>query len=201
MSASTTVPKAKRTTRSKSFRYAAAVLAFFCVVYIGYAGIRIVKDFRLVEAAFPSLPAEYTTDVDMAILFSGMMLPLDHLENSFLYGIRYPPSTIPNDTFSPGNPIADAIYKAQKEQGLVLLDGAVPLPEIMQLKQSSIEAVGRAVYLSQERPVARRAFEDGKGILHPDAAFEREPAVSQLRHIFEMAYGPKALEQIARPDK
>jgi hypothetical protein len=129
-----------------------------------------------------------------------MMLHLNRPENSLLRWIKYPPLTVPGAPLNTGNPIGDEISKAQKEQNLLNLGGVLPLGELMQLKQSSIEAVGRAIYLSQARPGASRSFEGLRGS-SVEADFVREPAVGQLRQIFAIAYGQRALQQATRPEK
>jgi hypothetical protein len=183
------------------WRYTAAGLVLLCVALAGYLGIGVVKDFWLVKQAFPSLPAEFATDLDVSILFSPMMLHLNRPENSLLRWIKYPPLTIPGAPLPTGNPIGDEIFKAQKEQNLLNLGGILPLDEIMQLKQSSIEAVGRAIYLSQATPGASRSFERLGGPSTVDPDFVRESAVEQLRQIFAIAYGQRALQQATRPER
>jgi len=181
------------------WRYAAAGLVLLCVILVGYQGIDDVRDFRLVREAFPSLSAEFTTDLDSAILFSPMMLPLDRLGSAFLRWIQYPPHTLPYAPNSTRDPIGDAIRKAQAQQ--LNLGGALPLDDILHLKQSSIEAIGRAIYLSQEGSAATRSFENSEVVAIAKPDFAREPPIEQLRQIFEITYGRKALEQATQPER
>ena len=88
MPAHADVPKAKHTTGRKIVRYAVAVLALLCAVFVVYAAINVVRDYSLVKEAFPSLPAELTTDMDVSILFSPAMVILDRSENRFLHWIK-----------------------------------------------------------------------------------------------------------------
>jgi hypothetical protein len=68
----------------------------------------------------------------------------------------------------------------------------------MRLNQESLEAVGRALYLSQESASAAEAFEQGKGdsVAHPD--FAHASAVQQAREIFGTVYGQEALREAAK---
>jgi hypothetical protein len=72
---------------------------------------------------------------------------------------------------------------------------------IMSLKESSLDAMGRAVYLSQDGSDAAQAFAQGREHSLPYPGFAQATAVKQLRRIFEIAYGPKALEQVTQPEK
>jgi hypothetical protein len=177
-------------------RYAALGLILLCVALIGYSGVDLAKDIWLVNEAFPSLPSGFATDLDAALLFSPVMLNLDSMENGFLHFIKYPILTLPNRPLPTGNPIGDKINQAQKEQDLLRPSGALPLDNIMNVKESSMEAFGRAVYLSQDGSDAAQAFAQGEGhsVVYP--GFAQEPAVKQLRQIFEIAYGQKALDQV-----
>jgi hypothetical protein len=176
-------------------RSAAAGLAFLCAAILGYLSIDVFKDVRLVSEAFPALPSDFAMDMDVSILFSPMMLHADDLGNDFLRRIKYPPLTLPNAPLPSGNPIEDEILKAQKDQGLLRPGGAAPLDQFMRLNQESLEAVGRAIYLSQESSSAAEAFEQGKGdsLAHPD--FAHESAVQQAREIFGSVYGQEALRE------
>jgi hypothetical protein len=199
MPANTDVPTANRTVRFQIFRFAAVVLAVLCAAFVVYAGINVVRDYSLVKAAFPSLPAELTTDMDVSILVSPAMLVADRTGNRFLHWIKYPPLTLPDATPPTRNTIGDEIHKAQKEQDLVRLDDVAGVDDIIHINQDSIAAVGRAIYLSQERPAVTR-FEQGKAASIGEPAPEREAAIKQVRQIFEIAYGEKALQQAARSE-
>lgn len=175
-------------------RYTVAVLVLLCVALLSYASLGVLKDVWLVNEAFPSLPSYFATDMETAILFSPVMLCAKEAGDSFLRFIKYPPLTLPNAPLPTGNPVGDQIVKAQREQGLLRPGGAVPLSQIMELNQSSLETLGRAIYLSQESSDAALAFEQGRGgsIAHP--AFEHEPARRQVQQLFEAAYGLAALQ-------
>jgi hypothetical protein len=200
MSTHADTPKASRTAGSKIFRYAGAVLAVLLAAFLVDASINVVADYSLVKEAFPSLPAQLTTDMNLAILFSPAMLVVDRSENRFLHWIKDPNLTLPDMTAPVRNTIGDEIHKAQTEQNLVRLNEVLPLDNTILITQSSIAAVGRAIYLSQERPAARR-FEQGKAASIGDRATERQAEIKQLRQIFEIAYGEKALQQVTRPEK
>jgi hypothetical protein len=187
--------------RAPSFnvaRRSAAGLAVLCAAVLGYLSIDVFKDVRLVSKAFPALPSDFAMDMDVSILFSPMMLHADDLGSDFLRWIKYPPLTLPNAPLPSGNPIQDEILKAQKDQGLLRPGGAAPLDRFMLLNQESLEAVGRAIYLSQESSSAAEAFEQGKGesFAHPD--FLRESAVQQAREIFASVYGRQALQDATK---
>jgi hypothetical protein len=193
MSPHTDVPKAGRSTQFKVFSYAAVVLAVVCVAFVVDAAINVVKDYSLV----PSLPSQVTTDMELSILSSPAMLIVDRSENLHLHWIKYPDLTLPNVTPPTRNTIGDEIHKAQRERNLVRLDEVLPVGNIIHIRQSSIEAVGRAIYLSQEKPGAKR-FEQGKAALIGAPASERDASIKQLRQIFEIAYGQNALQQATR---
>jgi hypothetical protein len=179
-------------------RSAVAGLALLCAVVLGYLSFDVFKDVRLVSEAFPALPSDFAMDMDVSILFSPMMLHVDEAGTSFLRWIKYPPLTLPNAPIPTGNPIQDEILKAQKEQGLLRPGGPVPLDQFMRLNQVSLEAVGRAIYLSQESSGAAEAFEQGKGesVAHMD--FAHESPVRQVREIFGSVYGQEALHEATR---
>jgi hypothetical protein len=179
-------------------RGAAAGLALLCAGVLGYLSIDVFKDVRLVSETFPALPSDFAMDMDVSILFSPMMLHADDLGNDFLRWIKYPPLTLPNAPLPSGNPIEDQILKAQKDQGLLRPGGAAPLGQFMLLNQESLEAVGRAIYLSQENSSAAEAFERGKGgsLAHPN--FAHASAVQQAREIFGTVYGQEALREAAK---
>src|SRR5271154_6268895 len=107
------------------WRHAAAVLVLLCVALMGYSSMGVVRDLWLVNKAFPSLPSYFATDMQTAILFSPLMLCLDHFGDSFLHWIKYPPLTLPNAPLPTGNPVSDEIAKAQREQGLLRPGGAI----------------------------------------------------------------------------
>ncbi len=179
----------------------ALTLGFACVMLFGYLSIGVFKDVRLVNQAFPALPSDFAMDMDVSILFSPMMLRLDDFGNGFLKGIKYPPGTLPNAPLPTGNPIEDQILTAQKRQGLLRPGGAAPLDQIMLLNQESLEAVGRAIYLSQESRRDAEAFEQAKGDSTAHPAFTSESAVTQVRQIFASVYGQNALRDVTETNK
>jgi hypothetical protein len=181
-------------------RYTGAGLILVCVAFLGYSERNIFRDTRIVAEAFPSIPSDFATELDFSILFSPFMLRLDDIEKSALRWIKYPPLTLPDAPLPTGNPIGDQIHKARNKQGLVNVDDDLPSNGILGLKQSSLEALGRAIYLSQEKSDAKQDFEQGKGesTIHP--GFARKSPVEQLRQLFEIAYGPTAARQAAQPE-
>lgn len=170
-------------------------LGLACVMLLGYLSIDVFKDVRLVNQAFPALPSDFAMDMDVSIFFSPAMLPLDDLGNGFLKWIKYPPGTLPNAPLPTGNPIEDQVLKAQKRQGLLRPGEAVRLDQLMLLNQESLEAVGRAIYLSQASPSAAEAFEQAKGDSKAHPGFTGESAVAQVREIFRSVYGQSALQK------
>jgi len=190
--------------RIQRWHYPVACLALLCVLFAGYAGFKVFKEVRLVDRAFPSLPSAFATDLETSMLFSPVRSILDRSENGFLRLIKYPPLTIPNAPLPTANLIGDQIHQAQLDQGLVVRIGpgsVLPLDDIARVAPSSMDAVGRAMYLSQNNSQATRDFEDGKGPSTLDDNFAGRPAVDQLREIFEIAYGRKALEQVTQPER
>jgi hypothetical protein len=179
-------------------------LVLLCAALIVYAGIDVVKDISLVNEAFPSLPSEFAGDLKTSLLLSPAKLQLHRFENGFLRWIQYPPLTLPYAGLPTGDPIGDEIYDAQEKQGLITelgSGGLHSLDEMMHLKPSSLDAVGRAIYLSQERPAGPRGIEHSEVASMVGPGFEKESAVEQLRQIFEIAYGEKALQEATRPER
>ena len=78
----------------------------------------------------------------------------------------------------------------------MLRPGGVPLDNIMNVRENSMEAIGRAVYLSLDSSDAAQAFAQGQGHSVGYPGFAQETPVKQLRKIFEVAYGQKVLEQV-----
>ena len=56
----------------------------------------------------------------------------------------------------------------------------------MSLKESSMDAIGRAIYLSQVGSDAAHAFAHGGEHSFPYPGFAQAPPVKQLRQIFEI---------------
>lgn len=187
--------------RSHRVRSAVLGVGLLCVVLLGYSERNVVEDMRLVAEAFPTIPSTRATDLDLSILFSPIMLSASRVENTVLRWIKYPPATLPNAPLPSANPIADQIEKARREQGLIHPEDVLPLNGIEVIKRSSIEAIGRAIYLSQDRPNAKREFEQGSGQSAPYPGFAEKSPVGQLQQIFEIAYGPTALRQVRQPEK
>lgn len=182
-------------------RYAGAGLALLCVVLLGYSERNVVKDMRLVAEAFPAIPSVRATDLDLSILFSPVMLTVNRVETTVLRWMKYPQLTLPDAPLPSGNPIGDQIEKARREQGLIHPGDVLPLNGIEAIQESSMEALGRAIYLSQDRPDARRDFEQGSGPSIPYPGFAGKSPVDQLRQMFEIAYGPTALRQVRQREK
>ncbi len=176
-------------------RYVLVGLVLLCVAAVGYSGIDLVKDIWLVNKAFPSLPSGFASELDAALVFSPLMLDLESSQAGFLRFIKYPPLTLPNEPHRAENPIADEIRHARNSQGSLAQDN------IMSLKESSMDAIGRAIYLSQDGSDAARAFAHGGEHSLPYPGFAQAPPVKQLRQIFEIAYGQRALEQVTQLDK
>jgi len=185
----------EQSTRFHFGRYVVIGLVLLCVAGVGYSGIDLVKDVWLVNEAFPSLPSGFANELDAALVFSPLMLHMDSGENSFLRFIKYPPLTLPDAQRPARNPIGDEIRRAQSSQGTVAVD------DIMSLKESSLDAMGRAVFLSQDGSDAAQAFAKGGEHSLPYPGFAQATAVKQLRQLFEIAYGQRALEQVTRPEK
>ena len=80
---------------------------------------------------------------------------MDSSENGFLLSSSTPPLTLPNEPFPARNPIRDKIRQAQNSQGSRAIDN------IMSLKEFSMDAIGRGVYLSQDGSDAAQAFAQG----------------------------------------
>ncbi len=184
---------------SHPWRYAAVGVAALCLAVAGYEAVGILRDFQLVDQAFPGLPSDFTEDVNAAILFSPVAIQVERAENAFLRGINYPIPEEPFATPPPADPIGAEIVKAQKEQGMRTLAGAVPVANIEDLKRPSLEAFGRAIYLSQNSPADRQAFEKDTGKWSDAADLGQQTGVQQVRQIFQMAYGPNVLQQATRP--
>jgi len=182
-------------------RYAGATLLFVCVALLGYAERNIFRDMRLVAEAFPTIPSTRATDLDVSILFSPIALNLDRARNSVLRGMKYPPFTLPDRGIPKSDPINDQILKARNAQGLIHPGDVLLLNGIEAIKQPSVEALGRAIYLSQDRPDAKRDFERGSAEYPPYPGFVRKSPVAQLQQLFEIAYGPTALQQVMKPEK
>jgi len=187
--------KVDHSTRFHFGRCVVIGLVLLCVAVVGYSGIDLVRDVWLVNEAFPSLPAGLASELDAALLFTPLMVSMDSSENSLLRFIKYPPFTLPDARRPARNPIGDEIRQAQSSQGSVAVDN------IMGLKESSLDAMGRAVYLSQDGSDAAKAFAQGGEHSLPYTGFAQATAVKQLRQIFEIAYGQKALEQVTQPEK
>jgi hypothetical protein len=196
--------KTRRTAGLRLLLYVGAGVVLLCAAIIVYVGIDVVKDISLVDKAFPGLPSELAGDLRVALVFSPPRIEMDRLEYRFLRAIRYPPLTLPNARLPSADPIGDEIHQAQEEQGLAAMLGAgglLPLNDVLKLKRSSLDSLGRAIYLSQERPPGSRAAERTEVASIVDPAFERESSVEQFRQIFEIAYGQKALGEATRPDR
>ena len=185
----------EQSTRFHFGRYVVIGLVLLCVAVVGYSGIDLVKDVWLVNEAFPSLPSGLASELDAALVFSPLMLDMDSSENSFLRFIKYPPLTLPDAQRPARNPIGDEIRQAQSSQG------SLPVDNIMSLKESSLDAMGRAVYLSQDGSEVAQAFAQGGEHSIPYPGFAQATAIKQLRQIFEIAYGQKALEQVTQPEQ
>jgi len=183
----------EQSTRLHFGRYVVTGLVLLGVAAVGYLGIDLVKDIWLVNEAFPSLPSGFASELDVALVFSPLMLHTDSSENSLFRFIKYPPLTLPDGQRPARNPIGDEIRQAQSRQGAV--------DNIMSLKESSLEAMGRAVYLSQDGSDAAQAFGQRGERSIPYPGFAQATAVKQLRQLFEIAYGQKALEQATQPEK
>lgn len=106
-------------------------------------------------------------------------------ENSFLRFVKYPPLTLPDAQRPARNPIGDEIRQAQSSQGTVAVDN------IVSLKESSLDAMRRAFYLSQDGSDAAQAFAQGGEHSIPYPGFDHATAVKQLRQIFEIATAKK----------
>lgn len=176
-------------------------VVFVCVALLGYSDRNIFKDMRLVSEAFPAIPSVRATDLDLSILFSPVMLRVDGTENTILRWMKYPQLTLPDAPLPSGNPIGDQIEKARREQGLLHPGDVLPLNGIEAIQESSMEALGRAIYLSQDRPDTTREFEQGSGQSIPYPGFAAKSPVGQLQQLFEIAYGPTALRQVRKPEK
>lgn len=182
-------------------RYAVIGLVLLCVVLVGYLATDSARNIWLVNEAFPSLPSGFETDLDIALIFSPLMLHLDGMGNGVLRFMKYPILTIPNTPLPTGNPIGDAVRQAQKEQDLLRPGGALPLDNIMNVKENSMEAIGRAVFLSLDSSDAAQAFAQGRGHSAGYPGFAQERPVKQLRKLFEVAYGQKVLGQVTHENK
>lgn len=182
-------------------RYFGAGVVLLCVVLLGYSERNIFKDMRLVTEALPAIPSVRETDLDLSILFSPVMLSVNRVENTVLRWMKYPPLTLPDAPLPSGNPIDDQIEKARREQGLIHPGDILPLNGIEAINESSMEALGRAIYLSQDRPDTKRDFEQGSGQSTPYPGFAAKSPVEQVQQLFEIAYGPTALRQVSQSEK
>lgn len=176
-------------------------LLVICVVVLGYWERHSVRDMRLVAEAYPSIPSVYATSLDLSILMSPIDLSVDRARKKFLRSIKYPPQTLPDQGVPKSNPISDEILKARNEQGLVHPGDVLGANGIDALNHASVMALGRAIYLSQDRPADTRDFEQGSGQSTPYLGFAQKSAVDQARQIFEITYGPTALQQVEQPEK
>jgi hypothetical protein len=188
-------PIPEKTTRSHAGRQILTSVIVICIVILGYSELGLFRDLRLVNQAFPAIPSAFSTEMDMSIALSPVLLGYDAMRRGLSRWVKYPPATEPNSPLPTHDPISDQIQRARIEQGLFHPDDSMPLNGITDLRRPSVEALGRAIYLSQEKPAAAREFAQGNGTATPNQGFAQESRVDQLRQIFQLAYGPTALQE------
>jgi hypothetical protein len=139
--------------------------------------------------------------MEASIILAPIADGLDLIGIGFLRAIHYPGLGVPSGLPRPssGNPILDQIYLAQKQQGLAskaVAGGVVTLSGILKLKPASLDALGKAFYLSQRDPTLADYLSSSLVSNSDGASIAMAPQVAVMRRIFAAAYGPEALKQV-----
>ena len=188
-------------TKQGLVRFGIIGLILLSLIPIGIVSEDAYRVSRLVNEAFPYLPSDFANAIEASMILAPTTFRVEELERQLLQAIRYPYINLPigRPRLSTGNSVEDHIYLAQKQQGLAskaVAGGVFALDGIRELKPTSLEPLGQALYLSLKHPGLTGYLDKVSSPTPEPGSSASSPQVGAMRTIFEATYGSEALRQV-----